>query len=192
MARSPKFAPYCASLDDASERAALHVAVESLIGETVLCLKVYRSPQRIQAEHRIVRPQIGAFDHIGRDQVPVYGVPERLVEPDPVHVNGKPLRRALQRGGRKAAVVEFLRNGIAVRIRNRHAGNQLENCFGDRRRRISGEILAGHRTYGGRYPVAIHAPAGQRRRRYLDGGKCDFSLGAGIDLLGRNLPEKRK
>ena len=176
----------------ASKRAALYVAFESLPGETVFRLKVYRSPQRVQAEYRVVRPQIGAFDHIGRDQVPVDGVPERLVEPDPVHVDGKPLRRALQRGSGKAAVVEFLRDGVAVRIGNRHAGNLLEQRFGDRRRRISGEILAGHRMHGRRYPVATHAPAGERCRRYLDGGKRNFGRGAGIDLLRIKLLEERE
>ena len=77
------------------ERTALGVGFVALIAEPVLHLEADSAAQRVQAEYRIVGPQIGARDRIGRDQVPVHRVAERLVEPDAVEINRHALRGAL-------------------------------------------------------------------------------------------------
>ena len=102
-----------------AERAALNLAFEALIGEAVFHLQIDRPAQRIEAEHRIVGPQIGAVDGVGRDQIPVDRVAERLVEADAAHVNRDALRRALHRRRKEAAIAELLRGAVAVGIGQR-------------------------------------------------------------------------
>src|ERR1700722_3694204 len=80
-----------------TERAALRLRLGPLVVEAVLHLQIDRPAQRVETKDWIIGPQIGAIDCVGWDQVPVYGVSERLIEANAVNVEGNPLRRALQR-----------------------------------------------------------------------------------------------
>ena len=115
---------------DAPEGAAQRVGFESVVGEAVLELKAHGSTERVEAEHRVVRPDVGALDGVGRDEVPVDRVAECFVEADAVHVDRQPLRPALERGGGEATVLDLLHRAIAVRIGKGDAGNALEQHVG--------------------------------------------------------------
>ena len=83
-------------------------AFEALEREAVLHLQIDRATERIQAEHRVVRLDVGAFDRVGRNEVEVDRVAERLVDADPVHVDGEALRLARHRRGDEAAIAEIV------------------------------------------------------------------------------------
>src|SRR5262245_50216319 len=63
-----------------------------------------RATKGVEAEGRIVGPDIRAADRDLRNQVPVDGVAEGFIDADALHVDGEPLRRALQRRSREAAI----------------------------------------------------------------------------------------
>src|SRR6202022_4847598 len=79
------------------------------IGEAVLHLEAYRAAKRIEAEGRIVGPDVGATDSDGRNEVPVDGVAEGFVDPHPLHIDRKPLWGALQRRGGEATIAQVWR-----------------------------------------------------------------------------------
>ena len=96
---------------DAAIGTARCVGLGALIGEAVLHLEAHRAAERIEAEGRVVGPDVGAADRDGRDHVPVDGVAEGLVDADAVHVDREPLRRALQRRRHEAAIAKVLGPG---------------------------------------------------------------------------------
>src|SRR5262245_55407305 len=76
----------------------------AVVIEAVLHLEADRATKGVEAEGRIVGPDIRAADRHLRNQVPVDGIPEGLIDADTLHVDGEPLRRALQRRCREAPV----------------------------------------------------------------------------------------
>ncbi len=72
------------------------VKLKPVVVEAVLHLEADRAAERIEAERWIVGPDVGAADGDRRDQIPVDGVAEGFVDANALHVDGKPLRGALQ------------------------------------------------------------------------------------------------
>src|SRR5712671_2445891 len=56
---------------EGAEGAALELRFGAAVGEAVLHSDVARPTERVQPEHRVVGPQIGAVDGDGRNEVPV-------------------------------------------------------------------------------------------------------------------------
>src|SRR5262249_47430436 len=80
---------------EATVGAARGVELRAAIGESVLHLEAYRAAERVEAEGRIVGPDVGPPDGDGWDEVPVDRVAEGFVDADALHVDREPLRGAL-------------------------------------------------------------------------------------------------
>src|ERR1051325_4807557 len=65
-----------------SEGAPLHLLFKAIEYEAVLHLQADRTAKRVEPEHRVIAPHIGAIDRVGRDQVPIDRIAKRLVQPD--------------------------------------------------------------------------------------------------------------
>src|SRR5215207_10173894 len=102
---------------DSPKGTALQLGFKSSISKPVFHLEVDRAAQRIQSKYRIVRPHIGSFDGVRGNQIPIHGIPESLVQPDPAHIDGKALWAALQGGRGETTIIELLRGSIAIGIR---------------------------------------------------------------------------
>src|SRR5262245_46146664 len=89
---------------DAAVGAARGIEFGAAVGEAVLHLEADRATKGVEAEGRVVGPDIRAADRDLRNQVPVDGVAEGLIDADTLHVDGEPLRRALQWRRREAAI----------------------------------------------------------------------------------------
>src|SRR5262249_54291582 len=126
-------------------------------------LEAYRAAERIEAESRIVGPDIGATDGDGRDQVPVDGVAEGFVDADTLHVDREPLRGALQRRGGEAAIAQVWCELVALDVAGEHAGHALVQRFSHVGGIDAREVLGGERLHHGRYLVAVEAEPGYRR-----------------------------
>src|SRR5262249_19672199 len=85
---------------DPAVGAALGIVLCAVVGEAVLQLEADRATKGVEAEGRIVGPDIRAADRHLRNQIPVDGVAEGFIDADTLHVDGEPLRRALQRRSR--------------------------------------------------------------------------------------------
>ena len=73
-----------------------------------------RTAEGIQAEHGVgARDQRYRVDRGFRNEVPVDGIAEGFIDADAIDVDGKPLRRAEQRRGGEAVVVDVDLEGIA-------------------------------------------------------------------------------
>src|SRR4029079_7196907 len=81
----------------AAIRAAERLDFGALPGETVLHPDIDRAAKGVEPELRIARPDVGALDGDGWDQVPIHRIAEGFVHADAVHVDGDALRCALQR-----------------------------------------------------------------------------------------------
>ena len=75
--------------------AARGVEFGAAIGEAVLHLEAYRAAECVEAEGRIVGPDVGPTDGDGWDEIPVDGVAEGFVDADTLHINRESLRGAL-------------------------------------------------------------------------------------------------
>ena len=89
---------------DPAVGAARGIELGAVVGEAVLHLEADRATKRVEAEGRIVGPDIRAADCHLRNQVPVDGVAEGFIDTDALHVDSEPLRRALHRRSREAAI----------------------------------------------------------------------------------------
>ncbi len=69
----------------------------ALMVEAILHLDVESTAQRIETEGRIVGDDVNRANGQGRDQVPVHGVAERLVDAHAVLIDREPLRGARHR-----------------------------------------------------------------------------------------------
>ena len=186
---------------DPAVGAAQRIELEALIGEAVLHLEADGAAQRVQAERRIVGPDVGASDRDRRDEIPVDGVAERLVDADAVHVDREALRRALQGRGREAAVAQVLEEAVALHVGRVHAGDALHQRFDHARRVRAVEVLGGQRLHHGRDLVTVEPDAGHRRggddrqRRRGDGnwrGGRGGGRGCGLCRTpGRGRPRSR-
>jgi hypothetical protein len=81
---------------DLPERATIRVELATMIGKAILELHSQCAAKRIEPEDRVGAEQIHPVDRDVRDQVPVHGIAERVVEAGAVHIDGEPLRDALQ------------------------------------------------------------------------------------------------
>src|SRR5262245_5271361 len=80
---------------DSAVGATRSVEVCAAISKAVLHLEAYRAAERVEAEGRIVGPDVGPPDGDGWDEVPVDSVAEGFVDADALHVHREPLRDTL-------------------------------------------------------------------------------------------------
>ena len=158
---------------DAPVGAAGRVKFEAVVVEAVLHLQADRSAQGVEAERWIVGPDVGPADGDGRDQIPVDGVAEGFVDANALHVDSKPLRGALQRRGREAAIAQVLEEAVALDVGGDDAGNPLLQGIEYVGRIHAREIFRGNRLRHRRHLAAIKSDAGHRRGRDdLVGRQC--------------------
>ena len=150
---------------DAAVGAAGRIDFEAVIGEAVLHLQVDGAAQCVEAEGGVVGPDVGAADGNRRDQVPVDGIAEGFVDADALHVDGEPLRGALQRGGGKAAIAQVLDEAVALNVRGDDAGDALRQGLDHAGGIHAREVIGGERLHHRRHLAAIKADAGHRRGR---------------------------
>ena len=143
----------------------LEISLDALEGEAVLHLETDRAAECVQSEHRVVGLEVGAVDRIGRDEVEVDRVAERLVETDAVHVDGEALRLARHRRGDEAAIADVGLETVALLVRRAHAGDALEQRVGDVRAIALRKVLGGQGLDQGWDLVPIDASTGERRCR---------------------------
>ena len=174
---------------DAAVGAAGRIDFEAVISEAVLHLQVDGAAQCVEAEGGVVGPDVGAADGNRRDQVPVDGIAEGFVDADALHVDGEPLRGALQRGGGKAAIAQVLDEAVALNVRGDDAGDALRQGLDHAGGIHPREIIGGERLHHRRHLAAIKADAGHRRGRdNLQGGQ---RAGDG-ERRGGNRPRYRR
>ena len=141
------------------------VKLKTVVVEAVLHLQADRAAERIEAERWIVGPDVRAADGDRRDQIPVDGVAEGFVDANALHVDGKPLRRALQRRGREAAIAQALEEAVTLDVGGDDAWNALLQRIEHVGRMDAREILRSHGLRHRRHLVAIKADACHRRGR---------------------------
>ena len=147
---------------------AKELSLKAMVREAVLHLKIDRATERVEAEHRIVRLDVGAGDRIGRNEVEVDRVAERLVDAHAIHVNGEALRLAGHRRSDEAAIADIGLEAVALLIRRAHAREILEERLGDVLAVAARNVLGGDRLHERRHLVAIDAPAERRSVDDLD------------------------
>ena len=81
---------------DLPEGAAGEIGLEALPCETVLELNVHRAAKCVQAEYGIGTFDIDPVDCDVRDEIPIHGIAEGLVEPQAVYVDRQTLGSSLQ------------------------------------------------------------------------------------------------
>src|SRR5919204_1032414 len=148
---------------NATVGAARGVEFRAAIGKAVLHLEAYRAAKRVEAEGRIIGPDVGAPDGNVRDEIPIDGVAEGFIDADTLHVNRKPLRGALQRRGGEAAIAQIRGELVALDVANEHARNALLQRLGHVWRIDAREILGRERLHHGRHLVAVKAEPGYGR-----------------------------
>src|ERR1043165_2201235 len=89
------------------------LTLETLEGEAVLHLETDCAAERIETKHRVVRLDVGAADGVGRDEIEVHRVAERLVDAHAIHVDRKALRLARHRRGDKSAIADVRLEAVA-------------------------------------------------------------------------------
>src|SRR5262249_43012987 len=118
----------------------------------------------VEAEGRIVGPDIRAADRHLRNQVPVDGVAEGFIDANALHVDGKPLRRALQRRSRETAIAEIQGQFVALNVVGSDAGDALHERLDHVRRIVAREVRGGERLHHRRHLAAVNAETGDGRR----------------------------
>jgi hypothetical protein len=93
----------------------------SFIWKLIAPLEAYRAAERVETEGRIVGPDVGAPDGNVWDEIPVDGIAEGFIDANALHVDRKPLRGALQRRGREAAIAQIRGELVALDVANEHA-----------------------------------------------------------------------
>ncbi len=115
----------------AAERAAVELQASARIAEAGLGLDRDRAAERVEAEHRIgAGEQAHALDRRFRDQVPVDGVAEHLIDAHAVQVHRHALRTAEQRRGGEAAELHVRLQRVVLRAVGRHAGQMAVHEVG--------------------------------------------------------------
>ena len=146
-----------------AERAAGGVGFRAMVAEPILQGDIERAAKGVEAEHRV-----GAFDveftdcHV-RDQIPIYGIAERLVEPNAVDVNRDTLRGALQRRHLKPVIKERWLIRVAGGAIQVDAGHLSVQGIEHIRVAIARDGGTVQHLRIGRHQVAVHAGAEQRR-----------------------------
>ncbi len=87
---------------DAAEGAAHDLRLKPLPEETIFHLQADRAAERIEAEDRIIRENVGSIDGLRRNQIPIDGVAKSLVDANAVLIDGKALRACLAAARRRS------------------------------------------------------------------------------------------
>ena len=163
----------------APEAAAGQFHLAARLAEAALGTDGERAAQRIQAEQRVrAGHQFHAGNRRMRQQFPVDRVAEGLVDAHAVDIDRQALRRAEQRRGGEAAVIEIDLEGIALDLVHVDAGQLARHEFGQVEAFLLFELAAADRLHIGRHLPARNAEAGQRRvADHLDGGGFDQVFG---------------
>ena len=150
---------------DAPERSAHGIDFGAVIAEAILHLHVDGAAERVQPESGIVGHHGDRFDRGGRDQIPVDGVAERLVDAHAVLVDGEPLRRARNRRSDEAAKLHIGREGIAANFVDGDARHVFHQRIADVERARLLDLTGVDGVDARRHLVGIDVGAGQRRGR---------------------------
>src|SRR4051812_41519436 len=79
----PGLQPILQRTGAAAERPAMRLALETVESEAIFHLDGERAAERIEPEHGIAGDQVEAIDRGFRDQIPIDGVAESLVDANP-------------------------------------------------------------------------------------------------------------
>ncbi len=132
-----------AVFDDAvapAERAARRLRASALEIEAVLHFHRQGAAERVEAEYGIVADQIDPVHGKVRHQVPVDGVAERLVDAHAVLIDREALRRALDRRGVEAAILDVRLKRAVLNVIDVDAGHALAERAGEAGRPVTTEI----------------------------------------------------
>ena len=145
--------------------------LDAVVGEAVFHLERQRTADGVEPVDRIAWHQRHAADRGFRDEVPIDEIAEHLVDAYAVLINRETLRRADDRGGDKAAIIEValkLVAGLIAERDARYAARQraqqigcgpLVEVRGRKRLDVRWDFVAVHGTGLGR-----GGPCGDRRR----------------------------
>jgi hypothetical protein len=116
---------------------------------------------KLIAPPRALRPKAGLLVQISERPIPVDGVAEGFIDADTLHVDGEPLRRALQPRSRgSVGRGEF----VALDVVGGDAGNAPRERLDHIRRIGAREVLGGERLHHRWHLVAVNAETGDGRR----------------------------
>ena len=164
------FAPLRRTLH-APERSAHGVDFGAVIVEAVFHLHDDGAAERIQSERGIVGHQIHGLYGGGRNQIPVDGVAERLIDAHAVLINRKPLRCAGHRRSNEAAKFYVRLEWVAGNFIDGNARHVLLQGIGDVQRPGLLDLIGVDDIDARRHLVGIDIGAGKRRGRInQDGG----------------------
>ncbi len=150
----------------AAERTAHGVDFGAVIVEAVLHLHHDGAAQRIQSERGIVGHQVDGLYRGGRNQIPVHGIAERLIDAHAVLINRKPLGGARYRRSNEAAKFHVRLKRIAGNFTDGDARHVLTQGVGDVQRPGLLDLIGVNQVDARRYLVRIGAGAGKRRGIY--------------------------
>ena len=147
--------------------------------EAVLHRQIDGAAKRIEAEDRIIGEDVGAINGLRRDQIPVHRIAESFVDAHAVFIDSDALRPAFDRRSNEAAIIELLREIIAVGVDRNGAGDMLLQRIGHIRRIGPGEIGGAHGLHEGRHFIALDGAAAWRRCDNFDFLQFDRRGGGG-------------
>ncbi len=154
---------------DPAEGPALDLRRHTLEVEAVLHLDHDGAAQRVEAEDGVVGHDRDVADGHRGDEVPVDGVPEGLVDPDAVLVNGQALGRARHGRGLEAPEHHVGLKAVAGGFCQSDRGRLLLQCPDDVGRARAYDLVARNEGHRGGDLVDVDTRAGQRRH----GGDVD-------------------
>ena len=140
---------------DPAIRAAIHLALDALIGEAVFHLERKRAAQRIEPVDGIAGNQRHPVDRLLGDEVPIDDVAEHLVDAHPVLIDREALRRSEDRRRNEAAIIDAELELIAGLVAERDAGQSPRHSLEQVRRDGMVEIRRRECLDVGRNFVAI-------------------------------------
>ena len=166
----------------AAETAIADVGGHTRIGSAVLRADRQRTAQRIAPEQRVrARHQRRRPDRGGGDQIPADHIAERLVHAYAVEVDGQALRRAEQRRGGEAAIIDVGLQRIALHLVDEHAPGQSAQIVGQVQRMAARDLFVGHVLRG----IADDILARIDQRRADDHQRLAPVLRCGVERLRR-------
>jgi hypothetical protein len=151
----------------AAPHAAMGAHLAAVLLEAVAGRHGERAAQRVQAEHRVrAGDHRDLGDRAGRDQVPVDGVAEGLVDAHPVDEHRQPLRRAQRGRGREAPEVDVQLVRVAGGVVDVDAADAPVQRLRERGGAHRGECVAAQRLHVGGHLRQGRGGTGQHRGRH--------------------------